>query len=94
MADINIIQSHQLTADKARAAAQIVADKIAEEYDLECRWVGDVLRFERSGVEGSLTLEQKQAHMQIKLGFLYSAFSSRIESRIIDSMQKVFAGHA
>ena len=94
MADINIIQSHQLTADKARAAAQIVADKISEEYDLECRWVGDVLRFERSGVEGSLTLVQQQAHMQIKLGFLYSAFSSRIESKIVESMRKVFASQA
>ena len=56
MADINIVQQHKLTAEKARAAAQQVADKLAQEYDLACAWDGDVLRFERSGVDGSLTL--------------------------------------
>src|SRR5450830_622331 len=60
MADINIVQQHKLTAAKARQAAQQVADKLAQEYDLACAWDGDVLRFERSGVDGSLTLEKSR----------------------------------
>ena len=94
MADISIVQAHSLTPKKARDAAQRVADKIAQDYDLECVWDGDILRFERSGVEGSLTLEKRQAQMHIKLGFLYSAFSSRIESKVAESMQKVFGANA
>ena len=90
MADINIVQQHKLTAVKAREAAQQVADKLAQEYDLVCAWDGDVLRFERSGVDGSLTLEKEQAQLQIKLGFLLSAFAPTIEGKIAEKMRKVF----
>ncbi|MFT5645173.1 MAG: putative polyhydroxyalkanoate system protein [Janthinobacterium sp.] len=91
---ITIVQEHALSPEKAREAAQIVADRIAEEYALTCAWDGDVLRFERSGVEGALTLEKKQAHMHIKLGFLFSVFSSKIEHKVAESMQKVFGSKA
>jgi putative polyhydroxyalkanoate system protein len=94
MADINIVQQHKLTAVKAREAAQQVADKLAQEYDLACAWDGDVLRFERSGVDGSLTLEKEQAQLQIKLGFMLSAFASTIEGKIAEKMRKVFAEQA
>jgi putative polyhydroxyalkanoate system protein len=90
MADIHIVQAHSLTPEKARMAAQKVADKLASEYELACQWDGDVLHFERSGVEGSLRLEQRQAQMRIKLGFLFGAFSATIESKVADSMRKVF----
>jgi putative polyhydroxyalkanoate system protein len=90
MADINIVHEHALTPKKAREAAQKVADKIAEEYDLECEWEGDVLYFERSGVQGSMTLEKQQVQMVIKLGFLMSAFASTIEAKVTENMKKVF----
>ena len=92
MADINIVQDHHLTHKKAHEAAQKVADKLAEEFDLNCEWEGDVLRFERSGVSGTLTLHKHQAQMQIKLGFLYSAFASAIEGKVAENMKKVFGG--
>ena len=94
MADINIVQEHSLTPKKARAAAQKMADKLAEEYELECAWDGDVLHFERSGIAGSLTLAAKQAQMHVKLGFLFSAFSAKIESKMVENMQKVFGAKA
>ncbi|AKU22308.1 MULTISPECIES: polyhydroxyalkanoic acid system family protein [Telluria group] len=94
MADINITQEHSLDPAQARAAAEKVAQKMAQEFDLACTWQGDVLRFERSGVEGSLTLAPEQAQMKIKLGFLLSAFSSSIESKVAENMRKVFAGAA
>ncbi len=90
MADISIVHEHSLTPKKAREAAQKVADKIAEEYDLECEWEGDVLYFERSGVQGSMTLEKQQVQMEIKLGFLMSAFASTIEAKVTENMKKVF----
>ena len=90
MADISIVQVHHLTPKKAREAAQKVADKLAEDYDLEFEWEGDVLHFERSGVQGSLTLEKKQVEMFIKLGFLMSAFAATIEAKVAENMKKVF----
>lgn len=91
MADISIVQEHRLSPERARVAAQKVADKIAAEYGLACRWDGDVLRFERSGVEGTLTLEERRALMRIRLGFLMSVFASTIEAKVAEKMRKVFA---
>ncbi len=88
---INITQPHNLAPDVARAAAQQVADKLARELGLSCRWQGDVLRFEKSGVEGTLTLLENQAQMRIKLGFLYGAFAPAIRSKVAEKMRKVFA---
>ncbi len=94
MAEINIVQEHKLTPKKAHEAAQKVADEMAEEFDMECKWDGDVLHFERSGVHGSLTLAKKEAQMHIKLGFMMSAFSGKIESKVAEHMKKVFGGAA
>jgi putative polyhydroxyalkanoate system protein len=91
MADIRITQQHNLAMPAARAAAQKVADRLSGEFGLQCRWEGDVLRFERSGVEGALALEERQALLRIKLGFLMSAFASTIEQKVTDSMRKTFA---
>ena len=90
MAEISIVQAHQLTLSKAREAAQKVADQMAREYDLACAWEGDVLRFERTWVEGALSLETAHAHMSIKLGSLMSMFAPAIESKVAEKMKKVF----
>jgi putative polyhydroxyalkanoate system protein len=91
MADIHIVQEHNLSPEGARAAAQQVADKVAAEFGMQCRWDGDVLKFERSGVEGALTLGAQRAALQIKLGFLMSAFGPAIEAKVSDKMRRVFA---
>jgi putative polyhydroxyalkanoate system protein len=91
MADINITQPHSLSPDAARAAAQKVAEKLSTDYGLSCNWIGDVLRFERSGVDGMLTLGTHEAALHIKLGMLMSAFAPAIEQKVADSMRKVFA---
>jgi putative polyhydroxyalkanoate system protein len=91
MADIQIVQEHNLSPERARAAAQQVADKVAAEFGMEWRWEGDVLRFERSGVEGALTLGGQRAALQIRLGLLMSAFRPAIEAKVADKMRRVFA---
>lgn len=90
MAEISIVHEHHLPPKKAREAAQKVADKIAGEYELACAWEGDVLHFERSGVQGSLTLERRQVQMVIKLGFLMSMFAPSIEAKVAENMKAVF----
>jgi putative polyhydroxyalkanoate system protein len=90
MTAITIVQEHALTPEHARSAAQLVADKIAAEYGLACRWDGNVLRFSRSGVTGALTLEARRAHMSIKLGFLMSAFAPAIQAKVTEKMRRVF----
>jgi putative polyhydroxyalkanoate system protein len=94
MAKISIHQKHKLSHKKAKAAAQKVADQMAEEYDMESEWDGDVLIFRRSGVNGTLVVYEKEARLDITLGFLLSAFSSKIEEHVTKNMKKVFGGKA
>lgn len=94
MADISIIQRHTLPHHHARAAAQHVADQLAQEYDMAAEWDGDVLLFNRAGVTGSLTLTEQEAHVEISLGFLFKAFAAVIEEKVAAKMRKVFAAHA
>lgn len=91
MAEISIVQAHSLNPEQARGAAQKVADKLAGDYQLSCKWEGDVLKFERSGVEGALTLQAQCAEMAIRLGFPMSAFSAAIEAKVAENMRKVFS---
>ncbi|WP_020651550.1 polyhydroxyalkanoic acid system family protein [Massilia niastensis] len=90
MAEISIVQQHGLGPVAARTAADQVAQRLAAEYGLECKWDGDVLRFERSGVDGALTLEGQSAALRIRLGFFMSAFAPSIEAKVVEKMRKVF----
>ena len=94
MVDISIIQRHTLSHHHAKAAAQHVADQLAQEYDMRSEWDGDVLLFNRAGVTGSLTLAGQEAHVEITLGFFFKAFAAAIEEKVVAKMQKVFAPHA
>ena len=90
MADIDITQAHRLSHKKAMVAAQKMADELAQEYELECVWEENVLRFERSGVQGILEVREKEAQIQIKLGFLFSVFAAKIEEKVAAGMEKIF----
>lgn len=91
MADISIRQSHQLTAEKARAAAEKVADEMTSEFDMVCVWEGDVLNFKRSGVSGTLALLGQEVQLDITLGLMLQAFAAKIEEKLGENMAKVFA---
>ena len=90
MATISIIQKHQLSSNNARSAAQEVAKQLAEDYDIVSEWEGNVMSFKRNGVSGTLVLREKEAHLDIMLGFLLSAFAPRIEEQVAKKMKKVF----
>ena len=92
MADITIHQHHHLSATRARAAAEKVADEMATEFDMAIDWQGNVLHFKRSGVSGTLTLLDSAAQLDITLGFMLKAFAPKIEEQVGRNMAKVFAG--
>jgi putative polyhydroxyalkanoate system protein len=90
MADIEITQPHDMTPEAARAAAQQVADKMAADFGIECRWDGPVLRFERSGVDGTLAVGERDARLEITLGLMMKAFAPMVQDKLARKMRKVF----
>lgn len=82
MPSIDIRHPHSLTPSKARKAVEQVAEKLAERFGIEYAWDDDTLNFNRSGVDGRISLEPKQLHVSAQLGFLLSALKGPIESEI------------
>jgi putative polyhydroxyalkanoate system protein len=91
MADIDIRRAHNLGHAAARAAADRMAERLGRKFDLKGAWDGDVLRFERPGVTGSLTLGPKDLHLSVALGFLLRAMKGSIEQAIQHELDALFA---
>ena len=82
MSRIDIRHPHALPKAKAKKAIDEVAKKLAERFQMECAWDGDILNFTRSGVDGQIELGKDDLHVHAKLGFLTAMFKDPIESEI------------
>lgn len=82
MSDIVVRRTHKMTIKKARAAAEDIAAKLDEEFDLDYECDGDVLAFRRPGVTGHLAVAKREVEISVRLGFLLLPLRGRIESEI------------
>lgn len=91
MSNIDIHHAHSLSPDQARQAVTEVAEKLSERFGMEYAWDGDVLNFNRSGVDGHIALEPEELHVTAKLGFLLSTMKGPIEAEIKRVLDERFA---
>jgi len=91
MAVIDIRRPHKGNAKSTKAAVNRVAKAIAEEYGIEHHWVGDELRFDRSGVKGHIKVADNEVHVRAELGFLMGALKPVIEREIERQLDKHLA---
>jgi putative polyhydroxyalkanoate system protein len=87
MASISIDCDHTLPPARARAAATRLAAELQKRYQLECRWRGDDLLFERPGLSGHVHLAEHHIELRVTLGFLLSAMKPSIEQEILARLQ-------
>ncbi len=90
MSRIDIRHAHTLPKAKARKAVEEFAEKLAERFDMDYEWDGDMLNFNRSGVDGHIALEGKELHIFAKLGFLTAMFKEPIEAEIKRVLKEKF----
>ena len=90
MADIEVHRIHQLGLAGARAAAEKMADQLGRKFDLKGDWQGNVLRFERPGVTGSLAISDQDLKLSVALGFLLKAMKGSIEQAVTQELDKLF----
>jgi putative polyhydroxyalkanoate system protein len=90
MADIHIQRAHSMPLKKAREAANDFARRLEEKFELDHEWNGDTLSFSRSGVSGTLALTKSSVTIDVKLGFLLSAFAGKMEGHIKDNLDQLF----
>ena len=91
MADIDLKRVHNLGMDAARTKAEAMAEHLGKKFGLKGQWDGDVLRFERPGVTGSLAITAKDLHLLVSLGFLLKAMKGSIESAVQNELDALFA---
>ena len=91
MADIELHRVHNLGMQAAREAAERMADKLGRQFGLKGSWQGNVLRFERPGVTGSLTLTDQDLRLSVALGFLLKAMRGSIEQAVAEQLDALFA---
>lgn len=82
MPSIDIKRSHSRPLPEARRKVEHVAAHLAEKFDIAWRWEGNVLHFERSGVDGQIKVGAKQVHVTANLGFLLMALRGPVEREI------------
>lgn len=90
MAEIHIQRAHAMPLKKARDAADDFAKRLDEKFELHHTWDGDTLHFERTGVSGTLALTKAAVTIDLKLGFLLSAFAGKFEGHINDNLDQLF----
>jgi putative polyhydroxyalkanoate system protein len=88
MARIKVERPHSLGLAGARAKAEQLAERLASEYEVRYRWVGDSLEFKRSGVDGVIAVSADWVRVELSLGLLLSAMSGRIKSEIEQTLDK------
>ena len=89
MADIDIRRAHHMTQTAAKSAADRMADKLAKKFALKGDWDGDTLRFQGTGVTGTLTVGPKDLHIAATLGFLLKAMKNSIEGAVRSELDSI-----
>jgi putative polyhydroxyalkanoate system protein len=91
VADIEIHRVHNLGLKAARTAADRMAETLGRKFDLKGDWSGNVLKFERPGVSGSLAITDQDLNLSVALGFLLKAMKGSIQRSIEEELDSLFA---
>jgi putative polyhydroxyalkanoate system protein len=91
MPDIALKRTHALGLKGARVAADKMADKLGEKFDLTGDWSGNTLNFSRPGVTGKLSISETDMALEVTLGFLLKAMKGPIEKAVNEQLDKVLA---
>lgn len=92
MADIDLHRVHNLGFEAAREAADRMAADLARKFDLRGDWEGNVLRFQRPGLNGSLIVSDRDLRLSLSLGFLLKAMKASIERAVEQELDRLCAG--
>jgi putative polyhydroxyalkanoate system protein len=90
MSTIDISARHSLDLEGAQKAADELAQDLAEKFDVDYGWDGDFIHFERSGIDGSIEVNEETIHVQARLGLLLIFLQSRIEQEICRYLESHF----
>lgn len=90
MSHIDIHARHAMSHEEAQAAADELAQDLAEKFSIDYGWDGDELHFERPGVHGQILVIGNEIRIQAYLGFLLAMLKEPIEQEIVRYLRDHF----
>ncbi len=84
MGGFTVSKPYTMARDEVRSAAEELANALREEHGLRYSWQGDTARFSRSGLEGTLNIEDDCITLKVKLGMLASAFERPLKKAVTE----------
>jgi putative polyhydroxyalkanoate system protein len=91
MADISLKRSHQLGLKGAKTAANKMAERLEEKFDLVSEWEGHTLTFQRPGVNGALVITEADMKLEVTLGLMLKMMKGPIEKAIHENLDAALA---
>jgi len=82
MSYIDMHAHHSLSRDDAQAAADDLAADLARKFDIDYGWEGDHIHFERPGVNGTITVREREIRIEARLGLMLMFLKPQIELEI------------
>lgn len=96
MPDIQIERKHTLGLPAAREVARQWVQQVEQDYGLECSYAegeaGDVGRFTRPGIDGSVEVTSDSFRLEATLGFLFASFGEQIQQRLNKKLDALLGG--
>ncbi|MDT8319214.1 MAG: polyhydroxyalkanoic acid system family protein [Xanthomonadales bacterium] len=90
MSRIDLSAHHSMSHAEAQGAADDLANDLAAKFDIDYGWENDTIHFERSGVQGRITVQEKEIRVQAELGLLLSFLKGRIEEEVVRYLESHF----
>ena len=82
MSYIDMHARHSMRSEEAQAAADELAGDLARKFDIDYGWEGDHIHFERPGVNGTITIREKEIRIEARLGLMLMFLKPQIEHEI------------
>ena len=90
MSHIDMHAQHTLGRKEAHAAADELAADLAQKFDIHYAWDGDHIHFERSGVDGTITVSDSEIRIKARLGLILMFLKPRVEDEIVSYLTEHF----
>ena len=88
MAGFTVSKPHTMPLEEVRAAAEQLAKELRKQHGLRYRWQGDTATFNRTGIDGLLSIDDNRISLKVKLGFLAAAFERPLRQAVTDYLDK------
>jgi putative polyhydroxyalkanoate system protein len=90
MSQIDMLARHTMPMSEAQKAADELAGDLAQKFEIDYGWDGDHIHFERSGVNGMITVRENEIRIKARLGLMLIFLKPVIEEEITQYLENHF----